>query len=138
MLHSYEAPSLTLLKKFFQDGLSKRLFFPVGEMDELFLATVPVSHAEKHDSLILEGLLCCMVSRVWQVIPIDNLYTFIITEYTHKARTLWNSARNRAAKNWMFHNWLAEDLGCSFSFCPSSPQHPYLYICKEECIWNSG
>lgn len=47
MLHSYEAPSLTLLKKFFQDGLSKRLFFPVGEMDELFLATVYPFHMQK-------------------------------------------------------------------------------------------
>ena len=47
MLHSYEAPSLMLLKKFFQHGLSKRVFFPVGKMDELFLATVYPFHMQK-------------------------------------------------------------------------------------------
>ena len=81
--------------------------------------------AEKHEGLILESL-CAIQFGLAGYSYRQLLYTFTMTECMHKARRLWNSAQNEvAAQKWVFQNWLAEDLGCSFRFCDHHPRPLY-------------
>lgn len=150
MLSSHEDLRLNLMllgwRSVFSSIVSKKLLFPMGEMDELFLGIMYLFLSGRKAGRPDNGrasVLC--VVWVWQGIPIDSFCTHLfVTECTHEARRLWNSAQNGAAtRNWVFQNWLAEDLGYSFTFV--SPHTP-IYLCKmnafgilvrlNESVWN--